>query len=430
MPISSTPTQTGQYQVFPYFAGRDGGCGNAAFLLPPQFTYGAALPPVALRFVYAGGADWNSAQYRFSNADFAFAFVPDLAAGGIPAAPFASSVDAQVTVLGNNAWNCALPARQALMASWVDFWQQVETRLEAAGVLIPGATLLLAQQVAEIIPAPLAETLFYRFGFQPGLAAGTVPCVDVQPGMQLRVEFEASQFLSPGGASNGYLGAAQFRWNVQSAPVTGGRVTTFDAFLGTLSAPTVAVSASPVAAGGLPDLQAAGVARKYVRLCYPQALPPGTDPGSLGLTGNVALLGASTLADLAAATSAFAGGTCAAGSAMQGVTCTVFRGRAVVVPEIAVWLQLGSNTPLQLQYVPVGTTLLNLLERVSSWKPLDSTLAGGKVTLSRPLTAGAGGQTFSIVQLSPPMTVGSVLDPRALDLPLVKGDRLVIQLAS
>jgi hypothetical protein len=70
------------------------------------------------------------------------------------------------------------------------------------------------------------------------------------------------------------------------------------------------------------------------------------------------------------------------------------------------------------------------LERVSSWKPLDSTLASGKVTLSRPLTGGAEGQTFSAVQLSPPTTPGNVLDPRALDLPLVRGDKLVIQLAS
>ncbi|HEX6041112.1 MAG TPA: hypothetical protein VFZ20_23870, partial [Longimicrobium sp.] len=364
-----------------------------------------------------------------SNADFQIAFVPDPTAGGNPQPPYQASVDAQVTILGNNAWNCAPAARQALMQNWIGFWQQVESKLEQTGVLIPGATTLLAQQTAEIMPAPLQESLFYRFSLLPGFASGTLPYVDVQPGMQLRVEFESSQFTGPGGPTNGYLGASQYRWAVQSAPASGGgRVTVFDSFLGTVSAPTVAVSASPVAAGGLPDLQAAGTGRKYVRLCLPQAMPAGTDPGSLGLTGNAALLGASTLTDLEAATTAYLGGTCAAGAATPGVTCTVFRGRAAVVPEIAVWLQLGANAPLQLQYVPVGTTVANLVERVTTWRMLGYAQGTTPVTLSRPVTT-ATGQQFVAVQFSPVTLAGTVMDPRALDLPLVKGDRLLIQLA-
>lgn len=426
----SPPIANGKYQVFPTFTGTDAACTGAAFLLPPDFTYGQALPPVALRFVYAGGADWQSPQYRVSNADFAFAFIPDPPLNRAPQPPWQSSVAAQVTVLGNNAWKCAPAARRALMASWTAFWQQVETTLEVAGLLTPGATRLLAWQVAEVVPAPLEETLFYHFGLQPGFADATFPYVDVQPGMQLRVEFEASQFLSPGGPTNGYVGAAQFRWAVQSAPAPGGgRMTTFDAFLSSISAASVAFPAAPVIAGGLPDLHAAGMARRYVRLCHPQSLPAGTDPGDLGLAGNVALLGADTLADLEAATAAYADGTCAPGTSPRGVTCTVFRGRAVVVPEIAVWLQMGSRDTLQMEYVPLGTTVGQVLERVSTWRPLGHEPSlGTPVRLSRLVSSSATGQQFLDVYLWPSSTPGTVLDPRGLDLPLVKGDRVVIEL--
>ena len=90
-------------------------------------------------------------------------------------------------------------------------------------------------------------------------------------------------------------------------------------------------------------------------MCYPADSFPGADGGgTVGAAGNVALLGATDLATLAAATTSFynAGN---AGSSLVGY----FRGRTVIRAHVPL---LVNGT--ELRYVPVGTTVRQLLEQL------------------------------------------------------------------
>ena len=72
---------------------------------------------------------------------------------------------------------------------------------------------------------------------------------------------------------------------------------------------------------------------------------------------NVTLIGADTLADLYAATTQYLGSGLCAASPTNTIACTFFRGRDIVVPEV---LFRVNGDPA---YVPLGTTVRNLIER-------------------------------------------------------------------
>ncbi|HMY76999.1 MAG TPA: hypothetical protein PLQ88_34590, partial [Blastocatellia bacterium] len=145
-----------------------------------------------------------------------------------------------------------------------------------------------------------------------------------------------------------------------------------------VSPPPNQPATQPLVAGGVVDLQGSSGAQKYWRLFYPQTMTASTQAGDLSLDKNAALVGAQTLAQLNTATSGYP--TMASPSVY-----TIFLGRAVVVPEIPIWLNIQTipntnatmsnplaGTPVQTvqQYVPVGTTLANLIERFTAL-PLD-----------------------------------------------------------
>jgi hypothetical protein len=345
-------------------------------VLLPQATGITSGQPItfAIPLLYTGGNNYQS--YQYSNASFQF----QLSQGnyGPTGTPL---IFANITI-GGNAWGTN---RTALMADFTDFLQNIETQFELTGILAAGATFRIGQQIADCIPAPLAETLFYRYSLSAGFAPGTLPYIDIRPGMRLRVETQASQYLTPTSPLNGYVGSGHFSYLIGSAPAGNGtRVVTFDPFLSTIKSPMVNPPPSPPSvAGGVIDLQGNYAAQKYWRLFYPQQVTTASQAGNLYLSGNVALVGAQSLAQLNTATKSFPQQPSPQTNPPS--VYTIFLGRAVAVPEIPIWLNIQtiqntngtpsnplSGTPVQtvLQYVPVGTTLANLIERFTAL-PLD-----------------------------------------------------------
>lgn len=403
-----TPLANNDYQVFPLFSGTDNGCTNAVYLLPPSFTYGEAIN-LTVRYLYAGGADY--AQYTYDNGDFQFELIPNQQ-GSTPQPPYQTSVDVSITLLANNMWKCAPSARQTLMSNFTDFSAQIESKFEIkTPVLAPGSASLIAGLIAEAIPAPLTETLFYRYGLNQGFTGSSAPRIDLLPGMRLRVEFEVYSFVNPGNAFNAYISSGPFYYYVSSVALPNNqRVLAFDAFLGSVAAPKIQPpsTTTPFLASGIIDMQSAGMARKYYRLLYPQNIIPGSSLGDSSTAKNVTLMGANTLAELNA------------GSGTS-VINSVFRGRVEVVPEIPV--RVGHPTSFETIYVPVGTTVNNLLERYTRWKPYYTQQRA--LSLSR-LQTGSGNQSLGYTDVDFYLNYFNlpVADLRTFDLPLVHSDNL------
>jgi len=416
----ATPIQTGSYQVFSPYSGTDNGCTNGVFLFPPAFFYNQQINLV-IRLIYTGGTT-NIGNFKYSNADFQFALMKAPQQGNNPV-----EIDVSITVVNNNVWKCALSARQSLMANFTDFITQIEAQFEinSSPILSPGATSIIAAQIAENLPAPVAETLFYRCGFNSGFTGSGAPSVNLTPGMRLRIEFESSQYLSPGSPFNSYISDGQFYYYVCSVPGSNNqRLLAFDPFLGQIAAPKIQQSGSaPFSASGIIDLESAGMARRYYKLVYPQNMIAGNLPGDSSAAKNIVLTGANNLSDLSAGT----------GSAVS----SIFRGRTIVVPEIPVYLSSGGQSTLV--YVPVGTSVANLLERFTAWKPLYfnqqvvslsrlQAAPGMIMTNSKWTFNPAGNQSISYKPVQflynvPNTQVGNI---QSYDLPLVSGDLVTV----
>lgn len=418
--------------------------GTATGLLPQAsgISSGQQISFV-IPLLYTGGNDYQS--YQYSNTNFQF----QLTQGKY--GPTGTSLILANITIGENAWGTD---RDALMESFADFLQNIETQFELTGVLAAGATFRIGQQIADCMPAPLAETLFYRYSLSPGFAPGTLPYVDIRPGMRLRVETQASQYLTATSPLNGYVGSGNFSYLVGSAPGENGtRVVTFDPFLSTIKSPGVnAPTIPPSVAGGVIDLQGNYAAQKYWRLFYPQSLATSSQAGDLNLNDNVALVGAQTLAQLNAATNNFP-------QAVSPNVYTIFLGRAIAVPEIPIWLSIQTiqdtngttsnplaGTPVQtaLQYVPVGTTLANLIERFTAL-PLDLRLLPSSPSSIPPLPVISVARVLNAPFIPPPASgantaysapvIGNIywqtqsLPPVAtvmFDVPLIAGDIVTI----
>jgi hypothetical protein len=393
-------TNPNEYVVYLYPQGSGEGCENQVYLLPPLMpnTFGEALE-FEIWQLYTG-PESGYGDYKVSNADFALEFGEQ---------GHSSKIYANVCLTGANLWSCDGKARAALMQNFTSFLTEVEAKLEAKAVLAPGGTAAIAAQIADRIPAPPVETLFYRYSLWTGLAGGS-PYVDVRPGMRLRIETEASQYVSPGSPLNGYVGGGTITVAVGSTPAGSGRAVTFDPFLGTISSPATAGAPDPIVVGGLVDLHPVGGARPHWRLFYPASMPLPSPPGSLGMAQNVTLAGAATLADMAAVTREYPNRA----QADPANVYAVFSGRAMVVPEIQIGLAAGHEAPWQPTWVPLGTTLANVTERYAPL-PLDPKLPD--VSVRRPSSAANSG--VATIRISRQV---AALTPGMLDIPLAGGD--------
>jgi hypothetical protein len=402
----SIPASNGTFRMYPNFLGYAGDCATPTpYLLPPAYNAGKASE-LKLPLLFAGGSAQLSNGY--SNKDFSLSLKP-----APNQKPNQTTVSTEVSA-GTAIWSCAAAARAELRANFADFLANVEA-LEGE-TLIPGATRRIATALAPTIPAAPAETLYFRYGLSTGLDPKTPAYVDVLPGMRLRVEAQASQYLSPGSNQNGYLPGGEIRAEVTSVPAGKGspRAIAFDPFLATIRAPTVAgTPAVPTIAGGLVDLNPTGGARTHWRLFAPRQVGPPRGPDEATVATNFTLVGAPTYASLETATASYPNPPV---SGVQPLYVIVL-GRALVVPEIPIWITASGLTGIE--HVRLGTTLTNVIERYTT-VPLDPTWPS-PVGMRR-MTASGKSLEFSIFIDNNLLA----LTPELFDLPLIAGDSVTL----
>ena len=257
----------------------------------------------------------------------------------------------------------------------------------------PAAIALVQRRLAERLPVAVNSGLRYYYGYdQSGQQ------VDLMGGMRLRVEYQNYQFVHPVDktAQSGFVssGTAYYGLNFQSDPA--GDYLSFDPFLSDI--PLAVPSSETVS--GLVDLLQPGYRKPFYRLLYPDNFVPAT--GTVGAERVTALIGADSPSDLDQATAYYRNPDQATVVPPADVALAYFRGRATLVPEIAVFVQ---EQPI---YVPVGTTVRQLAERYGQ-PPL-------RGRPQRLVHEGSGNlPSYRFVHL------GEGSD--AMDLPLVQGDR-------
>lgn len=401
--MPETPSPDGNYQIWPGFVGTDGSCTDSLYLLPPAFSYQQSYA-WSTNLLFSPGGDVGK---TVTNDDFGLTLTQT---GGKN--PDQSNVATNLTITGKNMWACGPNARAALMGNFATFVATVEAELELAGVLVPGATAIIARQVADLIAAPPLETLFYRYRFSPGTVPGTTPYVDVRPGMRLRVDTEVRQLVSPSSPLNASIATGSMPIEVASAPSGGTRTTAFDPLLATIRAPKVdGTPPTPLQSGGLLDLSPVAGTRRHWRLLYPDSVVAPTDPGDTTIAKNVTLLGADTLTHLDAATSSWPKPP--GGSAVT----AIFLGRALALPEIPIWTANSNRGVTALEYVSIGTTIAHLVERFGPI-PIDAKL-NPVASVVRPSTASASGGS----NVEFPSSL-KALTSALFDVPVVAGDVL------
>ncbi|HET6209040.1 MAG TPA: hypothetical protein VFD94_01580 [Jatrophihabitans sp.] len=423
--LAAGPGQNGQFQIFPFFTGTDNACTNAIYLLPPSFKYGSGFQPFTVPLLYTGPSGALPAPAG-GNADFSMSW------SGASKAPYTqANVSVQITITGVNAWSCAAVTRQTLMANFTAFLLAIET-LETAGALLPGSARRIGSMIADQMPAPLVESLFWRYSLSPGTYPKTLPYIDIRPGMRLRVDSSVSQFVNPGAQQNSYVAGSRLYYPVGStgpASGSGARPLSFNGLLATIKSPTVqpgpqaGSGSTAVGAAGAFDLEPSGGARPYWRLIYPASVPSPFSAGDQAITDNVVLLGAASLAALEAATAAYPN---LAGNTPPNVS-VAFLGRSLVVPEIPVFLTVRNSTSVQ--WVAVGSTLANLIEQFAQLPLSTSQSVLGLNAFLRPTAFSPTQQPtapLNITYTDPSGVSLAALSPAMFDLPLIAGDGITL----
>jgi hypothetical protein len=405
----------GAYQLQTYIV-NSGANPQGPYLIPPSFVTQNPLIALSINVMSVGGAaaSPNGCEIVQSgqNVDFSMKWV------NLSPNP----LYAQISVSPAHVYSDKPADRQTLFNSFVAFCAQLQDMElnSQTSCLIPGGAAVIANQVAGALPLRVDEILAYYYGLTPASNY-----IDLQPGMRLRVETGAYQFVSANSQLNAFTAQSQACYSVYR---NSNQQLFFDPYLNGL---TVNVgSTSPPQIGNILDLAALG-SRRYFRLIYPSPMNnPVTIYAQPGLSQNVMLLGADTPTDLANATSNYLSTkTCSAAS--QGnrpIICAYFTGRTTVIPEIPV------SYLMQIIYVPVGTTFQNLLDRYNILPPdqVLSSLGGLTFKFFRnaapalapvPQPYGQIAITFvkPTVSVPIPNSSGSLTQ---WDLPLVKGDSL------
>jgi hypothetical protein len=245
--------------------------------------------------------------------------------------------------------------RKALYDAFKDFIIALDG-LEADQSLAPGGARLITQTTAQYLPLPLLEVALYYYNLvnkqlYPFLGT-TQTYTDVVPGMRLQVYY-SDVYNAPTSATKtlaAYAGTGSDEITVNSVPASGKVV--FDAFLNEVRV-NLPKGTKARTASGVADLMVADEQKPYNRLFYPTA------PNSFRAVNvsnydplkNAVLVRAGNYKDLTDYTSRLSSYIQTPGIATQ------FFGRTEIVPEISVRIN-GSA-----EYVPVGTTLKQIVER-------------------------------------------------------------------
>jgi len=410
------------FQVYSPFQGSDEIFASTPYLLPPippgsQFTTELSLT--------IGDLFLESAvrvQHIIENDDFRFEWKPNPAR-----AKENTRIDAKITIKANHVWRTGRNARVEFYANFTDFCSQIE-KLEQNGTLIPGGTAIVTQRVAEAIPGTFNETLFFRYGFNPGYGSRSSPYVDLQPGMRLRLEYNPSQSTNAP-QFNDLNGSRQLFYTIgrdQEERVI------FDAFLGAISTPDIPFTPAMTIASGLMDLHAAGNARRHYRLFYPTQVPAPNSEAAATPGRCVTLVGADNLIDLQEATSSYttSGKIDVNNTGARPVIALMLLNRAAAIPEIGVTIRYttGGYINKALTYVPLGTTMRQVIDNlIPGWNPKVFFTGGVRpVKVSRLFSPTRGLPEYREIRFN--MDPDIYLDHSILDLPLSRNDLVEVNL--
>jgi len=358
----AVPTPTVQTSTS-FLSPDNGKTPTGPFLLPQAFN---TSPPAVLTLnvpyvagtATPGGSGCTIAPAT-GNPDFAL--TKWIAGTGVPV------TTAVITVQPANVFSTAPAARTQLWNSFFVFRQALDA-LEASGCLVAGGAAVLGARVAQALPLTYDETLKFYYGLRPELR-----CVDLVPGMTLRVDYGGFGYVGPPAASGGrnaYGGAGSSRFGVRRRP---DGTLGLDALVDRFAAYQNPTPDQFNQVGGLLDLEAGGAMLKYGRIVYPPQIDAVSFVGSApNPFNNVALIFAGTLANLEQATQDFVNGTPTQATVQQ----YLFSGRAALSVEIAVSL---NRVPVSL---PLGTTLRDVtFSRISTLSVIELSTQVAQSTL-------------------------------------------------
>ncbi|MEA5464471.1 LamG-like jellyroll fold domain-containing protein [Leptothoe sp. PORK10 BA2] len=268
------------------------------------------------------------------------------------------------------------------------FLRQLSARAKGAA-----SFALVRQRLAERLPVALAQGLQFTYGY-------TGQTVDLVGGMRLRVEYQNYQFVHPVDktAETGFVSSGMAHYALSLQTDAEGDYLSFDPFL---AAVPVALEGPNSGISGLIDLLRPGYRKPFYQLVYPDEFLAAS--GRVGAERVAILVGADDFNTLQQAADYYIKPSAARSQPPANVALAYFRGRATVVPEIAIFVQE------QPEYVPVGTTLRQLAERYGH-----ASLRGRLQRLVHEGVNNAGDYRF--------VNLGH--HAAALDLPLVQGDRV------
>ncbi len=277
---------------------------------------------------------------------------------------------------------------------------------------------LLKQRIIERLPLDYNQVLEYYYGWNL-----TENYLDLTGGMRLRIDFQNYQFVqaSDPTALRGYAGSGGFYINVNSYTHTdsnnnSSQLLGFGSFISRLETDNE-MNLEKDGAGGVFDLLKASNRKAYYRLVYPKQPIAGNDPERL-----ITFIGADNLAQLDADTKYLIEKL----DTKEEIEITsdsvsfYFRGKAMVVPEIKVFV---SDEEI---YVPIGTTIRQLVEQYDDIPRdglgQDLNVFMGKSRPMRRIHEGANSQPeYRFINFSDLGETDSTSN--VLDLPLIKGDR-------
>lgn len=289
------------------------------------------------------------------------------------------------------------PDRTQLWNAWTNFLVGLDELEPRNGVgksfTIPGGAKAIAQAVAARLPLPLEEIPMYSLGmpFQ-STHHKKYHYQDLLPGMRLKVShgnFYDQSGSQVGDINSGYSGTGYTYINVKTNDVSTGLA--FNAFMDiqntSVASPKKIHSDARIAATVVDLSDAAG--KPYHRLLYPPSAFLANNSPTLDLEERIVLESTSFYDDLSTNAEAY-----------TGRIPTTFFGASDITAEI----QVEVNG--KLRFVPVGTTLRNILE-------LDGQMSvrPASLKMSRYYKYELTEITFSTADHS-----------QGLDLPLVQGD--------
>lgn len=321
--------------------------------------------------------------------------------------------------------------RNRLKASFEAFMLELSA-LEEKNCLNGGDTAAIRDRVASALPLRLDEILPYHYGFDP-----TNRVIDLQPGMRLRVEQGAYQYIDPEPCeipgecpdhpSAAYVGTGNAYLQVVRRP---DQKLAFEPYLGA-NDPIKAVgentetgSGRVRAISGAMGLAAAGMSHRYARLVYPPQYPTTDNTNAVAADNELPFRVGLLLADRMEHLQNAANEQISSSGCADDIQCAYFTGRSFVIPEVLVRIQ-GVE-----KYVALGTTVRDAVGQyaVMPTRQIGNRDAGGfSPVLQRWVQpglcrGGSGYQTTRILfeQQSPVMSSNL----SQWDMPLLKGDEL------